>query len=139
MPPAVFIKDLIKNYNGTKALKGVDLTIPEGSFFGLLGPNGAGKTTTINILTGLVKKTSGESKVFGFDTLTEFRNSRVRIGLSPQELNFDHFFNIRDMLALQGGYYGLSFKAGLEKADVLLDQFGLNEKKNAKGYTHFFL
>ena len=86
----------------------------------------------INILTGLVKKTSGESKIFGFDTVTEFRNSRVRIGLSPQELNFDHFFNIRDMLALQGGYYGLSFKTGLEKADVLLDQFGLNEKKNAK-------
>lgn len=130
--PAVHINELTKNYNGTQALNGVNLTIPEGSFFGLLGPNGAGKTTTINILTGLVRKTSGKSEIFGFDTVKDFRQSRLRIGLSPQELNFDHFFTIRDMLALQGGYYGMSFKDGLEKADILLDQFGLEEKRNAK-------
>ena len=130
--PAVHINELTKNYNGTQALNGVNLTIPKGSFFGLLGPNGAGKTTTINILTGLVRKTSGKSEIFGFDTVKEFRQSRLRIGLSPQELNFDHFFTIRDMLALQGGYYGMSFKDGLEKADILLGQFGLEEKRNAK-------
>jgi len=132
MKSAVNIKNLVKNYNGIEALKGVNLNIPEGSFFGLLGPNGAGKTTTINILTGLVKKTSGDAFVFGFDTVKEFRESRKRVGLSPQELNFDHFFNIRDMLALQGGYYGLSYKKGLERADFLLEQFGLFEKKTAK-------
>ena len=64
--PAVHINELTKNYNGTQALNGVNLTIPKGSFFGLLGPNGAGKTTTINILTGLVRKTSGKSEIFGF-------------------------------------------------------------------------
>jgi len=125
---AVNIKGLVKNYGNTHALNGLDLEIPDGSFFGLLGPNGAGKTTTINILTGLVKKSSGETEVFNHDTISEFRNSRKLIGLAPQELSFDFFFSIRDMLALQGGYYGMSFKEGRNRADELLEQFGLTEK-----------
>ncbi|MBC8197508.1 MAG: ABC transporter ATP-binding protein [Candidatus Marinimicrobia bacterium] len=125
---AVQIKDLNKNYGSTQALNGLDLEIPEGSFFGLLGPNGAGKTTTINILTGLVNKSGGYAKIFGHDTVSDYRNARKLIGLAPQELSFDFFFNIRDMLALQGGYYGMSFKTGRERADELLNQFGLSEK-----------
>ncbi len=125
---AVLIKGLSKNYDSTQALNGLDLEIPAGSFFGLLGPNGAGKTTTINILTGLVNKSGGFAEIFGHDTVTDYRNARKLIGLAPQELSFDFFFNIRDMLALQGGYYGMSFKAGRERADELLHQFGLLEK-----------
>lgn len=128
--PAVYIKGLVKSFGNTHALNGLNLEIPEGSFFGLLGPNGAGKTTTINILTGLVKKSGGDTKVFGHDTVTDYRNARKLIGLAPQELSFDFFFSIRDMLALQGGYYGMSFKAGRERADELLEQFGLKEKSN---------
>jgi ABC-2 type transport system ATP-binding protein len=125
---AVEIKDLCKNYENTHALNGLNLDIPKGSFFGLLGPNGAGKTTTINILTGLVNKSGGFAKIFGHDTVTDYRNARKLIGLAPQELNFDFFFNIRDMLALQGGYYGMSFRAGRDRADELLSQFGLSDK-----------
>ena len=91
---AVEIKDLCKNYENTHALNGLNLDIPKGSFFGLLGPNGAGKTTTINILTGLVNKSGGFAKIFGHDTVTDYRNARKLIGLAPQELNFDFFFNI---------------------------------------------
>jgi len=126
--PAIYINGLNKMYGKTQALNGLDLEIPEGSFFGLLGPNGAGKTTTINILTGLVNKSVGDTKVFGFDTVLEYRKSRKLIGLAPQELNFDFFFNIRDMLALQGGYYGMSFNDGRVRANELLKQFGLSEK-----------
>ena len=127
---AVYINALIKKYGTTLALDGLNLEIPKGSFFGLLGPNGAGKTTTINILTGLVKKNTGITEVFGHDTISDYRKSRQLIGLAPQELNFDFFFNIRDMLALQGGYYGMSFKEGIKRADILLEQFGLVEKVN---------
>ncbi len=125
---AVNIKGLLKNFGETYALNGLDLEIPKGSFFGLLGPNGAGKTTTINILTGLVRKSNGESEIFGHDTVTDYRNARKLIGLAPQELSFDFWFNIRDMLALQGGYYGMSFKNGRNRADELLEKFGLKEK-----------
>ena len=125
---AVFIKGLVKNYGDTHALNGLDLEIPEGSFFGLLGPNGAGKTTTINILTGLVHKSGGDTQVFGHDTISDYRNARKLIGLAPQELSFDFWFSIRDMLALQGGYYGMSFRDGRKRADELLEKFGLIEK-----------
>jgi ABC-2 type transport system ATP-binding protein len=125
---AVEINGLTKNYDNTRALNGLNLLIPKGSFFGLLGPNGAGKTTTINILTGLVNKNNGYAKIFGNDTVSNYRNARKLIGLAPQELSFDFFFNIRDMLALQGGYYGMSFKTGRKRAEELLNQFGLSEK-----------
>ncbi len=125
---AIYIINLVKHYGKIHALNRLKLEIPKGSFFGLLGPNGAGKTTTINILTGLVKKNNGVTQVFGHDTILDFRNSRKLIGLAPQELSFDFFFSIRDMLALQGGYYGMSFKDGRNRADELLDQFGLTEK-----------
>ena len=101
---AVEIKGLTKTYRGSKrmppkeALKGVDLQIPRGSIFGLLGPNGAGKSTLINILAGLVLKTSGDAFVFGHEVAKEPRKAKAAIGVVPQELNLDAFFTPRELL-----------------------------------------
>ena len=123
---AIEISSLKKTYDtGDKALKGIDLSIKQGSFFGLLGPNGAGKTTTIGIMTGLVNITSGSVEVMGHDVIKDYKKSRKLIGLSPQELNFDVFFPIKDVLALNAGYYGLPNKEAYERADIMLEQFGL--------------
>ena len=92
---AIEVENLQKEYGDVRALDGMDLTVPEGSFFGLLGPNGAGKTTFINILVGLVRKTGGRATVFGHDVETDYRAARDRIGLAPQEFNVDRFFPIR--------------------------------------------
>ena len=99
MKPALEVKNLCKVYEGgLEALKGINLSIPQGSFYGLLGPNGAGKTTTIGIITGLVNITSGSAIIMGHDSVKEFRQARKLIGLSPQELNFDVFFSIGELL-----------------------------------------
>ena len=126
---AIKIEKLTKIYEGGfKALDAIDLVIPKGSFFGLLGPNGAGKTTTIGILTGLVNLTSGGATAMGKNVVKEFRAARLLMGLSPQELNFGVFFTIRQLLILQAGYYGLKKKRAAERADLMLQQFGLTEK-----------
>ena len=126
---AIKIEHLTKIYEGGfKALNAINLVIPKGSFFGLLGPNGAGKTTTIGILTGLVNLTSGSATAMGKNVVKEFRDARLLMGLSPQELNFDVFFTIRKLLILQAGYYGLTKKKAAERADLMLQQFGLTEK-----------
>ena len=126
---AIKIEKLTKIYDGGfKALDAIDLVIPKGSFFGLLGPNGAGKTTTIGILTGLVNLTSGTATAMGKNVVREFREARLLMGLSPQELNFDVFFTIRQVLILQAGYYGLNKKRATERTDLILQQFGLTEK-----------
>ena len=130
---AVEINNLVKVYdNKFKALNHIDLSIPEGSFFGLLGPNGAGKTTTIGILTGLVNRTSGSTKVFGHDTVDDFRAARMLIGLSPQELNFDVFFTIEELLTLQAGYYNKDLKQAKERALEMLEYFNLIDKRKSK-------
>jgi len=133
MIPALEVKNLRKVYEGgLEALKGINLSIPQGSFYGLLGPNGAGKTTTIGIITGLVNITGGSASVLGFDSVTEFRQARKLIGLSPQELNFDVFFSIGELLELQAGYYGLSNKEAKERTTIMLEQFGLTEKRKSR-------
>ena len=133
MIPALEVKNLRKVYEGgLEALKGINISIPQGSFYGLLGPNGAGKTTTIGIITGLVNITGGSASVLGFDSVTEFRQARKLIGLSPQELNFDVFFSIGELLELQAGYYGLSNKEAKERTTIMLEQFGLSEKRNSR-------
>jgi ABC-2 type transport system ATP-binding protein len=130
---AIEIISLHKKYsNGKKALNGINLEIPKGSFFGLLGPNGAGKTTTIGILTGLVNPTSGKMKVFDFDPIKDFRETRKRIGLSSQEFNFDIFFTVEQILRLQAGYYGVPRKKTFERASIMLESFGLEDKKKSK-------
>ncbi|MDP6925642.1 MAG: ABC transporter ATP-binding protein [Rhodospirillales bacterium] len=110
---AVEITGLGKTYAGNsmqplkKALINVNLEIPRGSFFGLLGPNGAGKSTIINIMAGLVLKTSGDVKVWGYDIDSEMRQARSAIGVVPQELNIDPFFTPREILEVQAGLYGV--------------------------------
>ncbi len=106
--PAISLRGLTKTYAGGKqALKSIDLDIPRGSIFGLLGPNGAGKSTTINILAGLVNKTAGTARIWGFDIDEHPRNAKASIGIVPQELVFDAFFTPFETLELQAGLFGV--------------------------------
>ena len=136
---AIEIKDLKKIYRGRGAagdkvaLKGIDLAIPQGSMFGLLGPNGAGKSTTINILAGLVNKTSGSAEVWGFDIEENPRNARRNIGVVPQELMFDAFFTPREMLEVQAGMYGVP--SADRRTDELLKAVHLYEQADAYSRT----
>lgn len=107
MPAAVSIVDVVKHFGSLQALAGVSLEISEGEFFGLLGPNGAGKTTLISSLAGLVRPDSGSLKVLGHDVIKDFREARRLLGVVPQELVFDPFFNVRETLRIQSGYFGI--------------------------------
>ena len=128
---AIEIQSLKKTYDtGVEALKGIDLSIPQGSFFGLLGPNGAGKTTTIGILTGLVNKTSGSAKILNYDIIDDYKNARRSIGLSPQEINLDVFFTIKKILEFQAGYFGVPSKIAVKKVDEVLKKLGIYDKKD---------
>jgi ABC-2 type transport system ATP-binding protein len=131
-PPAIEIRGLAKSYGDVRALEGIDLSIRRGQFFGLLGPNGAGKSTTIHILTGLVTFTEGTVRVLGHDVVRDYRISRRRIGLAPQEFNFDRFFPVREILVLQAGYYGIPRREAGRRADELLERFGLTSKAQDK-------
>jgi ABC-2 type transport system ATP-binding protein len=106
MATVVEVEGLTKKYGASQALDGVSLTIEAGEIFALLGPNGAGKTTFIGSVCGLVKKTSGRISVFGKDLEADPLTPRYRIGLVPQEINFDPFFTVRESLRIQQGYYG---------------------------------
>ena len=130
--PAIDIKGLTKSYGELKALNGVNISIKKGEFFGLLGPNGAGKTTTINILTGLVFKESGSTKVFGKDTIKDFRYTRSKIGIAAQEFSVDWFFPIEKLLFFQAGYYGIKPKDAKPLVDSLLNRLGLSSKRNSR-------
>lgn len=130
--PAVHIEGLKKSYGATTALTGVNLTIPEGSFYGLLGPNGAGKSTTINILTGLVIRDAGRTEVFGKDTVSDYRFTRAQIGLAAQELPIDWFFPIERLLYFHAGYYGISKHKAKPRIDELLVRLGLEKKRTAR-------
>jgi ABC-2 type transport system ATP-binding protein len=136
---AVEIRGLTKTYRGSgrgapkEALKGIDLAIPRGSFFGLLGPNGAGKSTLINILAGLVIKTAGDVHVWGYDIDHWPRQSRAAIGVVPQELVLDPFFTPRELLDLQAGLYGVPKSE--RRTNELLEAVGLADKANAYART----
>ena len=133
--PAIEIKALTKTYAKSKkapaktALKGVDLAIPRGSIFGLLGPNGAGKSTLINILAGLVNKTSGSAKICGYDIETQTRQARASIGIVPQEIAMDVFFTPYQALELQAGYYGVP--KAQRRSEEILAALGLSDKRDA--------
>ena len=111
---AISIRDLAKSYAGIKggpakrALDGVTFDVPEGGIFGLLGPNGAGKSTLINILAGMVMKTSGTAEIWGFDIDRDRRNAKRAIGIVPQEIVFDPFFTPIEVLEIQAGLYGIA-------------------------------
>ena len=134
---AIHIQGLTKVYSGRggekHALKGIDLDVPAGSVFGLLGPNGAGKSTLINILAGLVRKTSGQVTIWGFDQDVNPRQSRAAIGVMPQELNLDPFFNPRDALEMQAGLYGVP--KSQRRSDEILELVGLQDKAKAYART----
>jgi ABC-2 type transport system ATP-binding protein len=115
------------------ALKGIDLAIPRGAFFGLLGPNGAGKSTFINILGGLVVKSGGTAKIWGHDIDVDPMNARGAIGIVPQELNMDPFFSPAEALDIQAGYYGVP-KAE-RKTEEILRAVGLWDKRDAYART----
>ena len=130
--PAIKIKNLKKSYGGIDALKGINMTIDKGQFFGLLGPNGAGKTTTINILTGLVRKDMGETMIFNRDTVSDYRFTRKQVGISSQEFTQDWFFPLDKLLLFQAGYYGINKKDPTPRVESLLDRLGLKNKRNAR-------
>ena len=136
---AIEIRGVHKTYaqrrgNQTRpALNGIDLTIPAGSVFGLLGPNGAGKSTLINILAGLVNKSAGSVKIWGFDQDSNPRQARAAIGVMPQELNLDPFFTPRRALEVQAGLYGVP--ASERRSDEILEMVGLSEQAEAYART----
>ena len=106
MDVAVSIRNVHKYFGSLHALDGVEFDVPRGSFFGLLGPNGAGKSTLINIMAGLTRADAGTVSVMGHDVIRAFRQSRHALGIVPQELVYDPFFTVREMLRLQSGYFG---------------------------------
>ncbi len=128
----IIIKNLHKTYQKSAkslsktALNGIDLNIKKGSFFGLLGPNGAGKSTIINILAGLVKKTSGKVVIAGFDIDTHSCESKYKIGIVPQELIIDPFFNVYETLEIYAGYFGVP--KSQRKTNQIIEALGLGDK-----------
>ena len=124
---AVTIENVHKRFTTVHALKGIDFTIQQGEFFGLLGPNGAGKSTLINALAGLVIADSGRLSVMGFDVRTQYRDARSRLGVVPQELVYDPFFEVRETLRFQAGYFGLGREAE-PWIEELLDELDLADK-----------
>jgi len=124
---AIEITGLNKTYKGGKvALKDVSLSIPKGSIFGLLGPNGAGKSTMINIMAGLVIKSSGQVKIWDIDLDDDLRNAKSAIGIVPQEINMDPFFCPVDVLDIQAGLYGVPKSE--RRSDEILEMVGLSDK-----------
>lgn len=135
MKNAIEIRNLCKTYKSSKkfpekvALKNIDLDIPRGSIFALLGPNGAGKSTMINIMAGLVIKTSGNVNIWGFDIDENPRNAKCSIGIVPQEINFDPYFTPLESMELQAGLYGVPKKE--RRSKEILDALGLGDKMHA--------
>lgn len=125
---AIEVRRVRKSYGKLEALKGVEFSIRRGEFFGLLGPNGAGKSTLISIIAGLVTADSGEVSVLGHDTVRDFRHARRLLGVVPQELVFDPFFKVVDMLRIQAGYYGCGREVW-PWIDEMLERLDLADKR----------
>ena len=130
---ALTITNARKNYKEVHALKGIDLTVKKGEFFGLLGPNGAGKTTLIQAIVGLCRLTEGDVQVFGHDVVNDYKAARKLIGYSPQEINLGRFFKLERLLKDQAGYFGIPKNRQKELTKQLLQQFGLTDKAKKTG------
>ncbi len=127
---ALQINQLRKIYsNGFEALKGIDLDVHKGDFFALLGPNGAGKSTCIGIISSLINKTSGTVKIFDHDLDTELIQAKSRLGMMPQEFNFNIFEPVQEIIANQGGYYGVPRSEVRKRTEFLLRELGLWDKR----------
>ncbi|MFI0400066.1 MAG: ABC transporter ATP-binding protein [Thiolinea sp.] len=136
MTAALAITDLRKTYdNGFTALKGIHLSVQQGDFYALLGANGAGKSTTIGIVSSLVNKTSGTVSIFGYDLDQQREMAKAQIGLVPQEFNFNVFEPVGEILINQGGYYGIERAIAAERAEKLLKQLGLWDKRKDQART----
>lgn len=134
--PAVAVRQVSKTFSSKSraqsrvhALRDVDLDIKPGEFFGLLGPNGAGKTTLISCMAGLCRQDTGTIHIQGHDTRNDYRGARRSLGVVPQELVFDPFFSVREILRLQSGYFDLPNNDPW--IDELLDALDLSDKANA--------
>ncbi|PLX62069.1 ABC transporter ATP-binding protein [Sedimenticola selenatireducens] len=133
---ALNIRDLRKVYkNGFEALKGVDITVQQGDFFALLGPNGAGKSTAIGIISSLVNKTSGHVEVFGHDLDNDPEGVKYCIGLVPQEVNFNMWEPIGEIVVNQAGFYGIPRKEAWRRAEASLRQLDLWDKRQQMSRT----
>lgn len=126
---AIAINDVRKQFGDMHALKGVRFDIRRGEYFGLLGPNGAGKSTLINIIAGLARATSGSVAVLGHDVQSDFRAARRSLGVVPQELVYDPFFPVLDLLRLQAGYFGCG-RDYWPWIDELLERLELTDKRH---------
>ncbi|MDD3674429.1 ABC transporter ATP-binding protein [Thauera propionica] len=131
--PAIRVSAVTKQYGSLKALCGVDLEIAQGEFFGLLGPNGAGKTTLISALAGLVRPDSGSLEIMGHDVAADYRSARRNLGVVPQELVFDPFFSVRELLRIQSGYFGI--RGNDDWIDEILASLDLTHKASANMRT----
>ena len=133
---ALSISGLQKTYaNGVQALKGIDLEVEEGDFFALLGPNGAGKTTIIGIVTSLVNKTAGKVSVFDYDIDEDLDGAKACIGVVPQEINFNQFEKVSNVVLNQAGYYGIPRALARERAEKYLRQLQLWDKRQELSRT----
>jgi ABC-2 type transport system ATP-binding protein len=129
MQPAIEVKHVSKRFGDVRALSGIDLEIRAGEFFALLGPNGAGKTTLISIIAGLTLADSGTVSVMGHNVMTQYRQARQSLGVVPQELVFDPFFTVREILLIQSGYYGIKHNG--DWVDEIIERLDLTSKANA--------
>lgn len=130
------IKHLTKVYGKGKdaktAVDDISLSIPRGSFYGLLGPNGAGKSTTIHCITGIAQPTSGQILVDGVDVVTDYKQARTMVGLSPQEYNVDQFATTEQLMDFMGGYYGIKKDVRQARIEELIKRFDLEEHRHKK-------
>lgn len=133
---ALSIKNLSKTYsNGVHALNDVSLELLRGDFFALLGPNGAGKTTLIAAVTGLVQKTGGDIRIFGVDPEKDSSTAKQMVGVVPQEFNFNIFEKVLDIVVTQAGYFGIPYKEAMKRAEKILKDLSLWDKRNAPSRT----
>jgi ABC-2 type transport system ATP-binding protein len=136
MTLALSLRDLRKTYrSGVEALKGIDLEVAEGEFCALLGPNGAGKSTVIGIVSSLVRKTGGRVQVFGHDLDREPAAVKACIGLVPQEINFNQFEPVAEIVVNQAGYYGVRRREAWARAEVVLRQLDLWDRRAVMART----
>ena len=130
---ALEISNLKKTYDsGTVALKGINLTVAEGDFFALLGPNGAGKSSTIGIIGSLVTKTDGKVKIFDIDIDENFPEAKRMLGVVSQEINFNNFEKVIDIVTTQAGFYGIPLALAKEKTETVLKAWVCGIKKMSK-------
>ena len=133
---ALEISNLKKTYNSDViALKGINLLVKEGDFFALLGPNGAGKSSTIGIIASLVTKSAGKVKIFDIDTDKNFPEAKRLLGVVSQEINFNNFEKVMDIVTTQAGFYGIPLKDAKLKTEITLKRLGLWDKRNEQART----